>query len=201
MGKSINPMWCSFQTQGEAVSSSALRPIVLMSLQPAIPWRVALLQCPPPLHRLDSMYHPPAVTVNHHFARAEEFSTGTLGNFQPELTQLDSRCHAGCGVVGNSQDPCREVAASRARRRTLFTRLASYQLASIKVCVRRAKYAFGEPKPQGGCAQQSQPPPLGCCQPRMPVRCTRKTLARGDSRLPLCRPDEKRRMASRRWRE
>jgi hypothetical protein len=89
MGKSINPMRASFQTQGEAVFGFALGPIVLMSLQPAIPWRVALQQSSPPFHRLDAMYHPPAETVNHHLARAGEFSTGTMGNFQPELTDAD----------------------------------------------------------------------------------------------------------------
>src|SRR3954468_24578315 len=86
MGKSINPMWSSFQTQGEAVLGLAPGLIVLMSLQPAIPWRVALQQSSPPLYRLDSMYHPSAETVNHHPARAGEFSTGTLGNFRSELT-------------------------------------------------------------------------------------------------------------------
>jgi hypothetical protein len=86
MGKSINPMWISFPPQGEAVAGFAPGPIVLMSLQPAIPWRVALQQSSPPLYRLDFMYHPPAESVNHHLARAGEFSTGTLGNFQPELT-------------------------------------------------------------------------------------------------------------------
>jgi hypothetical protein len=91
MGKSINPMRASFQTQGEAVFGFALGPIVLMSLQPAIPWRVALQQSSPPFHRLDAMYHPPAETVNHHLARAGEFSTGTMGNFQPELTRAHTR--------------------------------------------------------------------------------------------------------------
>src|ERR1051325_4187596 len=91
MGKSINPMRVSFQTQGEAVFGFALGPIVLMSLQPAIPWRVALQQSSPPFHRLDAMYHPPAETVNHHLARAGEFSTGTMGNFQPELTEEPGR--------------------------------------------------------------------------------------------------------------
>jgi hypothetical protein len=91
MRKSINPMCCSFRTQGEAISGSAPGLIVLMSLQPAIPWRVALLHCPPPLHRLDSVYHPPAESVNHHPARAGEFSTGTMGNFQPELTSIARR--------------------------------------------------------------------------------------------------------------
>jgi len=88
MGKSINPMWDSFNTQGEALIGFALGLIVLMSLQPAIPWRVALQQSSPPLYRLDCVYHPPAESVNHHPARAGEFSTGTIGNFQPELTQL-----------------------------------------------------------------------------------------------------------------
>ena len=85
MGKSINPMF-SFTIRGEAPFGSAPSLIVLMSLQPAIPRQVALLQCLPPLHRLDSMFHLPAGTVNHHLARAGEFSTGRTRNFQPELT-------------------------------------------------------------------------------------------------------------------
>src|SRR6476660_1185472 len=85
MGKSINPMGTP-KIRGGAVSGSVPSLIVLMSLQPAIPWRVALLHCPPPLHRLDSIYHPPAETVNHHLTRAGEFSTGIMGNFQPVLT-------------------------------------------------------------------------------------------------------------------
>jgi hypothetical protein len=85
MGKSINPMRTS-KIRGEAVSGSAPSLIVLMSLQPAIPWRVALLHCPTPLHWPDSMFHPSAETVNHHFTRAGEFSIGKTRNFQPELT-------------------------------------------------------------------------------------------------------------------
>ena len=76
----------SLKSQGEAFSCSAPSLIVLMSLQPAIPRRVALLQCLPPLHRLDPMFHLPAGTVNHHLTRAGEFSTGRTRNFQPELT-------------------------------------------------------------------------------------------------------------------
>jgi hypothetical protein len=88
MGKSINPMgdFLKPKPQGEAEAGCALGPIVLMSLQPAIPWRVALLHCPPPLRRLVTMLHRPADFVNHHLAGAGEFSTGTMGNFQPELT-------------------------------------------------------------------------------------------------------------------
>ena len=88
MGKSINPMgdFLKPKPQGETMTGSALRPIVLMSLQPAIPWRVALLHCPPPLHRLDTILHRPADFVNHHLAGAGEFSTGIMGNFQPDLT-------------------------------------------------------------------------------------------------------------------
>jgi hypothetical protein len=88
MGKSINPM-CDFlkpKPQDEALLGFALEPIVLMSLQLAIPWRVALLHCPPPLHRLDTILHRPANFVNHHLSGAGEFSTGTMGNFQPDLT-------------------------------------------------------------------------------------------------------------------
>jgi hypothetical protein len=79
-------MWLLFNAQGEAISGFAQGPIVLMSLRPAIPWRVALLHCLPPLHRLDFVYHPPAESVNHHSQRAGEFSIGTMGNFQPYLT-------------------------------------------------------------------------------------------------------------------
>ncbi len=110
MGKSINPM-CDFlkpKPQDEALLGFALEPIVLMSLQLAIPWRVALLHCPPPLHRLDTMLHRPADFVNHHLAGAGEFSTGTMGNFQPDLTPVPSKlerrrlasrsfCHRPCG--------------------------------------------------------------------------------------------------------
>src|SRR5579884_740263 len=85
MGKSINPMCCSLQTKVRPSSASPWSVIVLMSLQPAIPWWVALQQSPPPLHRLESIYHSPAESVNHHLPRAGEFSTGTLGNFQSEL--------------------------------------------------------------------------------------------------------------------
>ena len=75
------------EAQGEAVSGSAPSPIVLMSLRPAIPWQVGLHQSPPPLHQPVSILNPPAETVNHHPARAGEFSTGRMGNFQPVLTK------------------------------------------------------------------------------------------------------------------
>src|SRR6185437_6805412 len=100
MGKSINPMCCSVNAQGEAIAGSAPDPIVLMSLQSAIPWRGALLQCPPPLHRLVSIYHSPAKTVNHHLTRAGEFSTGIMGNFQPVLTRGLLRLHSRYGLQG-----------------------------------------------------------------------------------------------------
>src|SRR5580692_1170197 len=41
---------------------------------------------PPPLHRLKVILIPSAETVNHHPARAGEFSTGEMRNFQPALT-------------------------------------------------------------------------------------------------------------------
>jgi hypothetical protein len=47
----------------------------------AIPRRVALLQRSPPLHQPFVMVNRITGTVNHHLARAGEFSTGTLGNF------------------------------------------------------------------------------------------------------------------------
>lgn len=64
-------------------------PSSAMSLGSAIPRQVALQQCPPPLHRPESMLYPPAETVNHHLTGAGEFSTGTLGNFQPVLTPVE----------------------------------------------------------------------------------------------------------------
>src|SRR4051795_8030489 len=103
MGKSINPMF-SFTIRGEAPFGSAPSLIVLMSLQPAIPRQVALLQCLPPLHRLDSMFHLPAGTVNHHLTRAGEFSTGRTGNFQPELTLVRETAQQ-AGTVPLFYDP------------------------------------------------------------------------------------------------
>ncbi len=101
MGKSTNPMY-SFQGWGEAAPGSAPSLIVLMSLQPAIPWQVALLQCLPPLHRLDPIFHPPAGTVNHHFVRAGEFSTGRTRNFQPELTYRPNQNNKGLFALQNA---------------------------------------------------------------------------------------------------
>ena len=88
MSRSINPMWCS-NPRSEAVSGFAPGLIVLMSLQPVIPWRVGLHQSPPPLHQPVFIFNPPAETVNHHSPGAEEFSTGEMGNFHPALTQLE----------------------------------------------------------------------------------------------------------------
>jgi hypothetical protein len=65
-----------FRPRSEAVSGFAPSLIVLMSLRSAIPRQVGLHQSPPPLHRLDFILNPPAETVNHHPARAGEFSTG-----------------------------------------------------------------------------------------------------------------------------
>jgi len=76
-----------FKTRAEAVSGFAPGLIVLMSLRPAIPWRVGLHQSPPPLHQPVSIFNPPAQTVNHHPAGAGEFSTGEMRNFQPALTK------------------------------------------------------------------------------------------------------------------
>jgi hypothetical protein len=60
-------------------------PIVLISLRPAIPWQVALEHLPASALPAGSMMYPPAETVNHHLTRAEEFSTGRMGNLQPEF--------------------------------------------------------------------------------------------------------------------
>ena len=51
MSKSIHPMCSWFQPAGEAVIGSARGLIVWMSLQLAIPWRVALQRSPPPLYQ------------------------------------------------------------------------------------------------------------------------------------------------------
>ncbi len=50
-GQIYRPMGSYSSPGGGAVSSSAPAPIVAMSLQLAIPWRVALLHSPPPLHQ------------------------------------------------------------------------------------------------------------------------------------------------------
>jgi hypothetical protein len=110
MGKSINPISLLFKAQGDAIAGSAPGLIVLMSLQPAIPWRVALLHCPPPLHRLDFIYHPPTESVNHHLARPGEFSTGTMGNFQPVLTTERTACNVRIAEPGGTEAAHRELA-------------------------------------------------------------------------------------------
>jgi hypothetical protein len=47
----MNPICSSQKAGGEAVFGFATDPIVLMSLPPAIPWRVGLHHSPPPLHQ------------------------------------------------------------------------------------------------------------------------------------------------------
>ena len=88
-------------------------PSSAMSLGSAIPWRVALQQSPPPLHRPESMVYPPAETVNHHLAGAGEFSTGDSGNFQPALTQAEITPAAAVGGTRSSQMPLHPVPESR----------------------------------------------------------------------------------------
>jgi len=48
-GKSIAPMWLCSRRRPNPVASNPHRH---NEFQPLIPWRVALQQCPPPLHRL-----------------------------------------------------------------------------------------------------------------------------------------------------
>jgi hypothetical protein len=54
MGKSIDGIRNQDRSVGSRIASTP-RPILSMSLQPAIPWRVALQQSPTPLHRLSTM--------------------------------------------------------------------------------------------------------------------------------------------------
>jgi hypothetical protein len=87
--KSINPMYSSFQAEGEGVSGSAFRShrfdefaasYSLASCSPA-----SLASALP----AGSILHPPAESVNHHLTGAGEFSTGEMGNFQPALRAPD----------------------------------------------------------------------------------------------------------------
>ena len=51
MGKSIDPIRLVPEMRDAELLNSTLRPIVSMSFQLPIPWRVALPQSPPPLPR------------------------------------------------------------------------------------------------------------------------------------------------------
>jgi hypothetical protein len=72
MGKSINRC-LSQKNGGEAVFGSASTPIGSMSLQPAIPWKVALLQSLPPLHQPASFSSSRLKTVNRHHQKGGGF--------------------------------------------------------------------------------------------------------------------------------
>jgi hypothetical protein len=92
-----------FNTRSGATCGSAPDLIVSMSLRPAIPWRVALLQSSPPLHWPVSVFHLPAGTVNHHPAGAGELSIGDLGSFQLALTPADSIYrHSPCLIMASA---------------------------------------------------------------------------------------------------
>jgi hypothetical protein len=62
MGKSIDPMLK--EKAGSGSRTHSRRSSVSMSLQPVIPWRVALQQCPPPLHRPASECDKVVLSVN-----------------------------------------------------------------------------------------------------------------------------------------
>jgi len=64
MGKSINPMLEEKAGSGRRAHSRCSS--VSMSLQPVIPWRVALQQCPPPLRRPAPECDKVALSVNRH---------------------------------------------------------------------------------------------------------------------------------------
>jgi len=74
----------SSQDKGRGLDPAPF-PSSAMSLGPAIPWRVALQQSPPPLHRPESMLYPLAETVNHHLTGLRNFR-GDWGNLQPVWT-------------------------------------------------------------------------------------------------------------------
>ena len=57
MGKSIDPIRLVPEMRDAELLNSTLRPIVSMSFQLAIPWRVALPQSPPPLHQPGAIMH------------------------------------------------------------------------------------------------------------------------------------------------
>jgi hypothetical protein len=65
MGKSIDPMWK--EKAGSRSRAHSRRSSASMSLQPAIPWRVALQQWPPPLHRPASECDKLTLPVNQHW--------------------------------------------------------------------------------------------------------------------------------------
>lgn len=72
----------------EAEQLSALLPPShrLDELRPVIPWQVALLLSPPPLHQPVPSSPLPAATVNRDPTKVVGFSTGIMRKFQPVLT-------------------------------------------------------------------------------------------------------------------
>ena len=57
MGKSFDPIGVAGEMRDAKLCNSTPRPIVSMSFQLAIPWRVALQQGPPPLHQPGTIMH------------------------------------------------------------------------------------------------------------------------------------------------
>ena len=57
MGKSFDPIGLAGEMRDAELLNSTPRPIVSMSFQLAIPWRVALQQSPPPLHQPGAIMH------------------------------------------------------------------------------------------------------------------------------------------------
>jgi hypothetical protein len=76
MGKSIDPMLK--EKAGSGSRTHSRRSSVSMSLQPVIPWRVALQQCPPPLHRPASECDKVVLSVNRYGGQWQHRRPGQL---------------------------------------------------------------------------------------------------------------------------
>jgi len=83
MGKSIDPMWK--EQAGSGSRAHSRRSSASMSLQPAIPWRVALQQCPPPLHRPASECDKLTLPVNQHWDNGNIADPVNLNRLQEPL--------------------------------------------------------------------------------------------------------------------
>ena len=70
----------ALKIRSKAFAGFARRFIVLMSLQPAIPWLGALQHCSPPLHRLATIFKPSKLSVNRFLQEAPKIFSGLPGS-------------------------------------------------------------------------------------------------------------------------
>ena len=100
MGKSFDPIGVAGGVRDAKLCNSTPRPIVSMSFQLAIPWRVALPQSPPPLHQPGTIMQQTTVAGHQKPANGQL----CLNYLSHPRGQVQKHASAGTSITDKGQD-------------------------------------------------------------------------------------------------